>query len=144
MNRITPIVVAITMLATLGCGGSPTAPAPVPTPEPVVTTTPAPPPPPPAPQPPPAPPATSVEQWRATVTSAQWYTTAPIPSSFDVTIEGSTIQFGPLRATILIRDERSIFARPDGMNLQIMLESGTWSLSGQPGIAQGTLTAGTD
>jgi hypothetical protein len=85
-----------------------------------------------------------VEQWRATVTSAHWYTPAPIPSSFDVTIEGDTIQFGPLKATILIRDARSVFARPDGMNLQIMLESGTWSLSGEPGLAHGTLTRRTE
>jgi hypothetical protein len=65
-----------------------------------------------------------------------------------VLVSRETITFGPLTAAVLAWEQKGatlgVFARPNGMNLQIVLDStsgkGTWTLSGQEGQAIGTLT----
>ena len=83
------------------------------------------------------------------MTEATWTTfPGPIPTSpFKIDMTKEAITFGPLTAPVSIWEvhESSIgvFARPDGMNLQIVLDpatgKGTWTLSGIPGQGSGTL-----
>ena len=118
-------------------------PTPVPTPEPSPTPAPAPSP---APTPPPA---GDTWQGTASTTDAHWYESAPIPSAFDVKWDRETLTFGSLTTPVLIWDAKGtslgVFARPNGMNVQIVFDTstgqGTWTLSGLPGQATGKLTA---
>jgi hypothetical protein len=65
-----------------------------------------------------------------------------------VQLTRETITFGTVTATVLAWVQKDatlgVFARPNGMNLQIVLDSatgkGTWTLSGEAGQATGTLT----
>jgi hypothetical protein len=137
-----------------GCGGSPTAPRPVPD-QSATAASPAPDPhgpapgppepaPTPTPTPPPAPsPDPEVTLWRATTAGAHWYGAPVLPEAFDVEIRGSQLIFGPLTAEILARDSRSVFARPNGANLQLLFNAsggGTWTYNGVPGTANGSLS----
>ena len=55
--------------------------------------------------------------------------------------------FGDLKATVVLWEETNgsigIFAKPNGLNLQIVFEAstgaGTWTLSGEAGEASGSL-----
>lgn len=148
---------------TVACGGSPTQPSTVTAPATVATQIgePAPPPTPPAPAPAPTPgptpgpsptpsPAPVPERWHGTgaISDAHWYGSPVLPESFTVQFDRETITFGTVTAAVLAWEQKNatvgLFARPNGMNLQIVLDSatgkGTWTLSGEPGQAVGTLT----
>jgi hypothetical protein len=64
-----------------------------------------------------------------------------------VQLNRETITFGTLTAAVLAWEQKNatvgVFARPNGMTLQIVINSatgkGTWTLSGEPGQAVGTL-----
>lgn len=145
---------------TVACGGNPAQPstvtaavvatqtgepAPPPTPPP-----PAPPAPAPSPGPSPTPPAPAPERWQGTaaISNAHWYGSPTLPESFRFQLNRETITFGTLTTAVLVWEQKdaalSAFARPNGMNLQIVLDSatgkGTWTLSGEAGQAMGTLT----
>jgi hypothetical protein len=70
-----------------------------------------------------------------------------LPESFKVQWNRGTLTFDRLTAPVLIwqpqGDSIGVFARPDGMNLQIVFDTktgrGTWSISGAAGQAAGTL-----
>jgi hypothetical protein len=147
------VVLAFSVL--MACGGSPTSPESVSSQSTtaVVSPTPAP-----APEPGPAPPAgptpdgptnpapppgapATVVTYQATVTSAHWYGAAVLPDQFDVQISDGRITFGPLTADVLIQDARSVFARPNGANLQLLFDGdgGSWTYNGEAGQAMGTL-----
>lgn len=122
-------------------------PAPVPTPDPSPTPAPAP-----APTPSPTPtppPASDTWQGTASTTDAHWHDAAPIPDAFNVKWDRETLTFGSLTTPVLIWDAKGtslgVFARPNGMNVQIVFDTatgqGTWTLSGLPGQANGKLTA---
>jgi len=158
-------IVMLGALASFACGAGPTSPtavttgsqqptgappSPVPPPNP-----PAPAPTPPAPTPnpptPPAPPEPAPDIWEgsATITTSQWMTaTPPIPESFKVRLTRESLAFGPLTSPVLIWEQKGdtigAFARPDGMNLQILFNvndgKGSWTLTGIPGEAAGALT----
>lgn len=143
---------------TVACGGNPAQPSTVTAPSTVGTQTgePAPPPTPPAPAPAPTPgpsptpPAPGPERWQGTgaISDAHWYGSPVLPESFKVQLTRETIMFGTVTATVLAWEQKDatlgVFARPNGMNLQIVLDSatgkGTWTLSGEAGQATGTLT----
>src|SRR5262245_28257564 len=154
-------IVMLGALASFACGAGPTSPtavttgsqqptgappSPVPPPNP-----PAPAPTPPAPTPnPPTPPEPAPDIWEgsATITTSQWMTaTPPIPESFKVRLTRESLTFGPLTSPVLIWEQKGdtigAFARPDGMNLQILFNvndgKGSWTLTGIPGEAAGTL-----
>lgn len=73
---------------------------------------------------------------------------APLPASFKVQWDRETVTFGPLTTPVLLWEQPNnsigLFARPQGMNLQIVFDSttgrGTWTLSGPQGQAVGSLT----
>ena len=122
-------------------------PPPAPTPDPSPTPAPAPSPTPsPTPTPPPA---SDTWQGTASTTDAHWYDAAPIPAAFNVKWDRETLTFGSLTTPVLIWDAKGtslgVFARPNGMNVQIVFDTatgqGTWTLSGLPGQANGKLTA---
>jgi hypothetical protein len=156
MRFLTLLVVG---MMTVACGGNPTQPTIVAT-APASTTqsgepTPAPPAPPtpaPSPTPTPAPPpAPAGERWQGTavVSNAHWYQTpAPIAESFTVQLTPQTVTFGSMTTPALSWDAKDgsigVFARPSGMNLQIVFDpatgKGTWTLSGEPGQATGSMT----
>ena len=133
----------------------PTVPAsPVPAPAPDPTPAPPSPEPVPAPDPTPAPPSVPTpasDTWQGTAitTDVHWYEDAPIPDEFKVKWDRDTLTFGSLSAPVLAWDLKGttlgVFARPNDMNLQIVFDTatgrGTWTLSGQPGQATGSLTA---
>jgi hypothetical protein len=143
---------------TVACGGNPTQPSTVTAPATVSTQTgePAPPPAPPAPAPTPTPgpsptpPAPGPERWQGTgaISNAHWYGSPVLTESFDVQVNRESITFGTMTAAVLAWEQKDatlgVFARPNGMNLQIVLDStsgkGTWMLSGEAGQATGTLT----
>jgi hypothetical protein len=72
---------------------------------------------------------------------------AVVPASFNVQWDRETVTFGPLTAAVVIWQPQNssigIFARPRGMNLQIVFDPttgrGTWTLSGVQGQAVGAL-----
>lgn len=162
-------VLSILLFGTItlsACGSAPTAPtaasspaqqtvvndptgppAPVPTPDPTPDPSPTPAP---APSPPPTPaPPSDTWQGTASTTDARWSEPAPIPESFKVKWDRETLTFGSLTAPVLIWDMKGtalgVFARPNGMNVQIVFDTatgqGTWTLSGLPGQATGSVTA---
>lgn len=127
----------------------PPAPEPTPVPTPVPTPDPSPTPAP-APFPTPTPPpAADTWQGTASTTDAHWYEAAPIPGAFNVKWDRETLTFGSLTTPVLLWDAKGtslgVFARPNGMNVQIVFDTstgqGTWTLSGLPGQANGKLTA---
>lgn len=149
-------------IVTVACGGGPTQPAVVTTPQ--VSTNqsgePAPPPPAtptPSPSPTPGPsptptptPTPAPERWQgtATVAEAHWYQTpAPVADSFAVQWNQQALTFGSMTTPVLAWNEKDgaigVFARPRGMNLQIVFNpstgTGTWILSGEPGQATGSV-----
>jgi len=145
---------------TVACGGNPAQPSTVTAAAPVASQTgePTPPPPPPAPAPAPTPspapppgpaPTPGSERWQgsAAISDAHWYQSPALPDSFKVQLNRETITFGTLTAAVLAWEQKDatlgVFARPNGMNLQIVLDStsgkGTWTLSGHAGQAVGTL-----
>jgi hypothetical protein len=157
------------LIVSAACGGGPTAPtsapvppppvqqvavvpdpqAPSPTPEPAPAPLPAPIP---APVPTPAPaPAPTADAWRgtATTTAAQWFGAAPIPATFEIAWDRNTLTIDTLAAPVLIWDQKGttlgIFAKPNGMSVQIVFDTatgrGSWTISGMPGQASGTFTA---
>jgi hypothetical protein len=80
-----------------------------------------------------------------------WYDGTPIlPNSFDVKWDRATVTFGNLSAPVQLWEVADatgltgIFAKPNGLSLQIVFDpatgKGTWSLSGIPGQASGTVT----
>ena len=79
--------------------------------------------------------------YHAAVTNAHWYGAAILADHFEVRIGEGRITFGPLTADVLIQDARSVFARPDGANLQLLFDGngGSWTYSGEAGQASGTL-----
>jgi hypothetical protein len=102
------------------------------------------------PAPPPVPSPTS-DRWQgtATTTDAHWYEDAPVPGEFKVKWDREKLTFGSLSAPVLAWDLKGttlgVFARPNDMNVQIVFDTatgrGTWTLSGRPGQATGSLTA---
>ena len=123
----------------------PTAPEPKPAPDPAP---PAPDPVPPAPPPVPSP-TSDTWQGTATTTDAHWYEDASVPREFKVKWDREKLTFGSLSAPVLAWDLKGttlgVFARPNDMNVQIVFDTatgrGTWTLSGRPGQATGSLTA---
>jgi hypothetical protein len=84
----------------------------------------------------------------ATTEDALWHPTpGPIPASFQVKWDRKSVTFGALTASVLAWEEANgsigIFARPNGLNLQIVFNpatgAGSWTLSGDPGQASGVL-----
>jgi hypothetical protein len=84
----------------------------------------------------------------ASTQDALWHVTpAPASGTFAVKWDRKTIAFGDLTASVVLWEETNgsigIFAKPDGLNLQIVFNAstgvGTWTLSGEPGQASGTL-----
>jgi hypothetical protein len=166
MTRALTIAV-IGALASFACGAGPTSPtavtagstqptgappAPAPTPAPTPTPSPAPTPSPtPAPTPAPAP-APNADSWHgsAETTTSQWIgsATPPLPASFKVEWTRESVTFGDITAPVAIWEPKGdvigIFARPSGMNLQILFNvtdgKGTWSLTSAQGQAAGVLT----
>jgi hypothetical protein len=78
-----------------------------------------------------------------------WHVTPPPASgTFPVKWDRTTVSFGDLTASVALWEETNgsigIFARPNGLNLQIVFNpstgAGTWTLSGEPGQASGTVT----
>lgn len=167
-------VISILLFGTItlsACGSAPTAPTTTAspsaqqtaTPDPAgpapPTPTPAPPPSPapsPAPSPTPTPPPTPTprpdsDTWQGTAstTAAHWYDAAPIPDAFTVKWDRETLSFGSLTTAVLIWEATGtslgVFARPNGMNVQIVFDTatgqGTWTLTGPQGQANGKLTA---
>ena len=73
--------------------------------------------------------------------------TPPIPPAFTVKWNREELTFGPITAPILIWEPKGdtigLFARPNGMNIQIVFNvtdgTGTWSLSSAQGQATGTV-----
>jgi hypothetical protein len=73
---------------------------------------------------------------------------AMVPDTFKVQWNHDTVTFGSMSAPVLIWQEKNnsigVFARPSGMNLQIVFDSttgrGTWTLSGVQGQAVGSVT----
>ena len=161
--------VVLSGLSVAACGGGPTAPtavvsgaqkqtesaqpvpAPAPNPAPAPTPTPAP-----APTPAPVPPPTSPapvpggDMWHgsATTQDALWHTSpGPVSGSFQIKWDRQTVTFGTLTATVDAWEQTNgslgIFARPNGLNLQIVFDTmtgaGSWTLAGEPGQASGTL-----
>jgi hypothetical protein len=89
--------------------------------------------------------------WRgsATTQDSLWHGGAPpVPQSFTVKWDRTTITFGTLSAPVLLWEATNgqigIFAKPNGLSLQIVFDTttgkGTWTLSGDPGQASGTVT----
>ena len=71
-----------------------------------------------------------------------------LPATFKVQWDRQNVTFGPLSAPVSIWQEQNgsigLFARPNGMNLQIVFETstgrGTWTLSGIEGQAVGSVS----
>jgi hypothetical protein len=104
----------------------------------------------PSPVPSPVPTPTS-DTWQGTAktTDAHWYEDTPIPNEFKVTWNRETLTFGSLSSPVLSWDLQGttlgVFARPNDMNVQIVFDTatglGSWTLSGRPGQAKGSITA---
>jgi hypothetical protein len=84
----------------------------------------------------------------ATTQDALWHSSpAPVSGSFQIKWDRKTVTFGDLTAAVILwedtKDSTGIFAKPNGLNLQIVFDrltgSGTWTLSGEAGQASGTL-----
>ena len=84
----------------------------------------------------------------ATTQDALWHASpGPVSGSFQIKWDRQTITFGGLTATVDLWEEKNgalgIFARPNGLNLQIVFNTttgaGSWTLVGEPGQASGTL-----
>jgi hypothetical protein len=84
----------------------------------------------------------------ASTSDALWHVTpAPVSGTFQIRWDRQTITFGDLTANVTLWQETNgsigIFAKPNGLNLQIVFNTstgaGTWTLSGEPGQASGTL-----
>jgi hypothetical protein len=135
------------------CGGSPTSPQtinPKAAAQPDVATNPAPTPPSPAPEPPapspapapappaPAPPTDRVETWYATVDVQRASPGHALPPTFDVTVRGDQMQFGPLEVTILVRQDAHIYARK-GQEITIQIDDEKWTVTSVDVFATGTI-----
>ena len=112
----------------------------------------------PTPSPSPTPPGTNARVSRGFVArpgdhpAARSGTTGSrfVPETFTVKFDRTTITFGDLSAPVLLWQTTDgsgligVFARPNGLNLQIVFDpadgKGMWTLSGIPGQASGTLT----
>jgi hypothetical protein len=149
MKRSLTGIVIVGMFAA-ACGGSPTSPQtitakaavqpdvannPAPTPP-----SPEPPTPSPAPAPPaPAPPTDSVETWHATVDVQRASPGHALPSTFDVTVRGDQMEFGPLEVTILVRQDTHIYARK-GQEITIQIDDEKWTVTSVDVFATGTIS----
>jgi hypothetical protein len=146
---------AAVAVLTAACGGSPTSPQSFDTradtshvdasnnPAPPAPPAPAPPAPVPTPSPapaPPAPPSAGAETWSATVDVQRATPGSALPPTFDVTITGDQMKFGPLEVTILTRQGDHIYARK-GQNITIQIDDGKWTVTSVPVFATGTITA---
>ena len=84
----------------------------------------------------------------ATTQDALWHASpGPVSGLFQIKWDRQTVTFGALTATVDAWEQTNgslgIFARPNGLNLQIVFDTttgaGSWTLAGEPGQASGTL-----
>jgi hypothetical protein len=148
------IAVALTF-ASIGCGGTPTAPTTTPTaqtnalaPAPVPTPSPSPAPPPepaPAPEPSPAPPAPTpappdaAVHYDAHVNSVHWYGSAIFTGEdFEIVRYPDRIVFGSMTLPIVHEDDRTVLAKTQDMTFSAIDSS--WTFNGLAGQGSGVWT----